>query len=100
MSLSPGSTPPATKIRQGAPTVAASGGPENEFTQRNTTFMTWNLMHLAKMLKELTEMANSVKTLTDALERDPTVLARYNDPAPDFADAAASRRSVSISRLA
>lgn len=29
-----------------------SGGPENEFTQRNTTFMTWNLMHLALMLKE------------------------------------------------
>ena len=29
-----------------------SGGPENDFTQRNTTFMTWNLMHLAKMLKE------------------------------------------------
>ena len=30
-----------------------SGGPENEFTQRNTTFMTWNLMHLARILKEL-----------------------------------------------
>jgi multimeric flavodoxin WrbA len=29
-----------------------SGGPENDFTQRNTTFMTWNLMHLAKMLKD------------------------------------------------
>ncbi|MEM8966103.1 MAG: flavodoxin family protein [Bacteroidota bacterium] len=29
-----------------------SGGPENDFTNRNTTFMTWNLMHLAKMLKE------------------------------------------------
>lgn len=28
-----------------------SGGRENEFTQRNTTFMTWNLMHLAAMLK-------------------------------------------------
>ncbi len=28
-----------------------SGGEENEFTQRNTTFMTWNLMHLARMLK-------------------------------------------------
>jgi len=28
-----------------------SGGPENEFTNRNTTFMTWNLMHLAAMLK-------------------------------------------------
>lgn len=26
-------------------------GVDNEFTQRNTTFMTWNLMHLAKMLK-------------------------------------------------
>lgn len=28
-----------------------SGGRENEFTQRNTTFMTWNLLHLAAMLK-------------------------------------------------
>lgn len=27
-----------------------SGGPENEFTNRNTTFMTWNLLHLARML--------------------------------------------------
>ncbi|MFP4458952.1 MAG: flavodoxin family protein [Candidatus Zixiibacteriota bacterium] len=29
-----------------------SGGPENDFTQRNTTFMTWNLMHFARMLKD------------------------------------------------
>jgi multimeric flavodoxin WrbA len=29
-----------------------SGGPENDFTQRNTTFMTWNLLHLARMLKD------------------------------------------------
>jgi multimeric flavodoxin WrbA len=28
-----------------------SGGPENDFTQRNTTFMTWNLMHTAAWLK-------------------------------------------------
>ncbi|MGQ0846833.1 MAG: flavodoxin family protein [Sporichthyaceae bacterium] len=28
-----------------------SGGPETEFTNRNTTFMSWNLMHLASMLK-------------------------------------------------
>ena len=27
-----------------------SGGPENDFTNRNTTFMTWNLMHAARML--------------------------------------------------
>lgn len=28
-----------------------SGGPENDFTNRNTTFMTWNLLHLARLLK-------------------------------------------------
>ena len=28
-----------------------SGGPENDFTNRNTTFMTWNLMHLGAMLQ-------------------------------------------------
>jgi multimeric flavodoxin WrbA len=27
-------------------------GFDNEFTQRNTTFMTWNLLHLARMLKD------------------------------------------------
>lgn len=31
---------------------ADSGGPENEFTQRNVTFMTWNLLHMARMLKD------------------------------------------------
>ena len=29
-----------------------SGGPENNFTNRNTTFMTWNLMHAAKTLRD------------------------------------------------
>ena len=29
-----------------------SGGPENDFTNRNVTFMTWNLLHLARMLKD------------------------------------------------
>jgi len=28
-----------------------SGGPDNDFTNRNTTFMAWNLMHLAQMIK-------------------------------------------------
>jgi multimeric flavodoxin WrbA len=31
---------------------AGSGGPDNDFTNRNTTFMTWNLMHLARMLRQ------------------------------------------------
>ncbi|HEY1085456.1 MAG TPA: flavodoxin family protein [Candidatus Saccharimonadales bacterium] len=29
-----------------------SGGPESDFTNRNITFMTYNLMHTAKMLKD------------------------------------------------
>ena len=29
-----------------------SGGPDNDFTNRNTTFLTWNLMHMARMLKD------------------------------------------------
>jgi multimeric flavodoxin WrbA len=29
-----------------------SGGPENDFTNRNTTFMTWNLLHLARMIRD------------------------------------------------
>ncbi|HEX9712358.1 MAG TPA: flavodoxin family protein [Actinomycetota bacterium] len=29
-----------------------SGGPENDFTNRNTSFMTWNLLHMARMLKD------------------------------------------------
>lgn len=31
---------------------ADSGGPENDFTNRNTTFMTWNLLHLARMIRD------------------------------------------------
>ena len=29
-----------------------SGGPDNDFTNRNTTFMTWNLLHVARMLMD------------------------------------------------
>src|SRR3954451_1157959 len=29
-----------------------SGGPSNDFTNRNTTFMTWNLLHLARMVTD------------------------------------------------
>ena len=31
---------------------AGSGGPQNDFTNRNTAFMTWNLIHLARILKD------------------------------------------------
>ena len=29
-----------------------SGGPESDFTNRNTTFMTWNLLHAARLLTD------------------------------------------------
>ena len=29
-----------------------SGGPENDFTNRNASFMAWNLMHLARLLRD------------------------------------------------
>jgi multimeric flavodoxin WrbA len=29
-----------------------SGGPENDFTNRNTAFMAWNLLHVARILKD------------------------------------------------
>jgi multimeric flavodoxin WrbA len=29
-----------------------SGGPDNDFTNRNTTFLTWNLLHMARMLAD------------------------------------------------
>ena len=29
-----------------------SGGPENDFTNRTTTFMTWNVLHMARILKD------------------------------------------------
>ncbi|PIR22886.1 MAG: flavodoxin [Deltaproteobacteria bacterium CG11_big_fil_rev_8_21_14_0_20_45_16] len=30
-----------------------SGGPENDFTNRNATFMTWNLLHFARILRNV-----------------------------------------------
>ena len=29
-----------------------SGGPKNDFTSRNATFMSWNLIHMVRMLKD------------------------------------------------
>ena len=35
-----------------ATSIHGTVGPDNDFTNRNTTFMTWNLLHLARMLKD------------------------------------------------
>jgi len=56
-----------------------SGGPQNDFTQRNTTFMAWNLMHTARLLREaggFTAHGNQRK-LWDAG-------CRFDHPNPDY----------------
>ena len=32
-----------------------SGGPENDFTNRNTTFLVWNCLHMVRMLQDAGE---------------------------------------------
>lgn len=48
-----------------------SGGPENEFTNRTVTFMSWNLMHMARMLREQNGIPaqGNVKTAWEAGQR-------------------------------
>ena len=48
-----------------------SGGPNNDFTNRNTTFMTWNLMHAARALKDAGGIPahGNQRSLWDAGER-------------------------------
>ncbi len=56
-----------------------SGGPQNDFTQRNTTFMSWNLMHLAALLKRnggLPAEGNSRRAWDDG--------ARFDHPNPEY----------------
>ena len=56
-----------------------SGGPGNDFTQRNTTFMTWNLLHMARMLKDaggLPAHGNDRKAWTAGC--------RFDHPNPDY----------------
>lgn len=48
-------------------------GFDSEFTNRNTTFMTWNLMHLAKMLKNaggIPMKGNQAKSWNDGTSAD------------------------------
>jgi multimeric flavodoxin WrbA len=56
-----------------------SGGPENDFTNRNTTFMTWNLLHVARMLKD-----NGGMPVHGNQRRDWDAGCRYDYPNPDY----------------
>ncbi len=54
-------------------------GIDNDFTQRNTTFMTWNLMHMARMLKDAGGIPahGNQRTAWDAGER-------FDHPNPEY----------------
>ncbi len=55
-----------------------SGGPENDFTQRNITFMTWNLMHTARLLRD----AGGLPAHGN-VRRDWDAGCRFDHPNPD-----------------
>ena len=56
-----------------------SGGPDNDFTNRNTAFLTWNLLHIARMLKDAGGIPahGNQRTLWDAG-------CRYDYPNPEY----------------
>lgn len=56
-----------------------SGGPDNEFTQRNTTFMAWNLMHMARMLKDNGSIPNEGNS-REAWDKGE----RFGHPNPEY----------------
>ena len=54
-------------------------GFDNDFTRRNTTFMTWNLLHLARLLKDAGGLPahGNQRTAWDAG-------ARFDHPNPEY----------------
>jgi multimeric flavodoxin WrbA len=57
---------------------AAAGGARNAWTTRNTVFMTWNLLHLARMLKDAGGVPAHGNAATD------WDLAQPADPNPEY----------------
>ncbi|MCA1783488.1 MAG: flavodoxin family protein [Dermatophilaceae bacterium] len=55
-----------------------SGGPENDFTQRNTRIMSWNLMHLAAMLRRAGGLP------TEGNQRDGSAAEATSEPNPEY----------------
>lgn len=55
-----------------------SGGPENDFTQRNTRIMSWNLMHLAALLRD----AGGIPT--EGNQRDESAAETTSEPNPEY----------------
>ena len=56
-----------------------SGGPESDFTRRNTTFMTWNLLHVARWLKDAGGFPAGGNS-----RRDWDAGSRFDHPNPEY----------------
>jgi multimeric flavodoxin WrbA len=59
-----------------------SGGPQSDFTNRNTTFMTWNLVHMARLIRDA-EGIPAHGNVPDAWEHGE----HYGHPGPEFVEA-------------
>ena len=68
-----------------------SGGPENDFTNRNTTFLTWNLLHLARCSRT---PAASPPTATSAPSGTPAAVTTTRTPSTAEARSPSLPRSV------
>ena len=52
------------------------GGPESAWTSRDTTFMTWNILHFARMLKDAGGVPPTAIRPTTGISRCPTIPTR------------------------
>ena len=74
-----------------------SGGPDNDFANRDTTFMTWNLLHMARMLKDRGGIPAHGDQRSESGRRLPLRLPQPRVPLSDHARAHASRvRPVAV----
>ena len=71
-----------------------SGGPENDFTNRNTTFMTWNLLHLARMLKDAAASRLTATSGQAGMRAAVTI-----STTPNTADGGRQRQRPNVQRL-
>ena len=80
-----------------------SGGPENDFTNRNTTFAAWNLMHLARMLKDaggIPAHGNQRRSGTPAAASTSPTRSTGLSSASDFCHSGVGRKSDALTRAA
>ena len=72
---------------------AGSGGPDSDFTNRNTTFVTWNLLRLGRMLKQV---AGCLRVATSDPSGMPGVVSTSRTRSTGSAPSQRPRRSAGM----